>query len=54
MPVADVAKALHAMNRAYLSELVASEQGIVQRAAVEALWTIWVRTTWAEPSAKRD
>lgn len=48
MPVEDVARALHAMNRAYLLELVASDRGIDRDAAVEALWTVWVRTTWAD------
>lgn len=49
MPVEDVARAPHAMNRAYLAELVASDTGIDRNVAVEALWTVWVRTTWIEP-----
>lgn len=49
MPVADVARALHAMNRAYLLELVASDRRIDRDAAVEALWTVWVRTTRIDP-----
>lgn len=49
MPVEDVARALHAMNRAYLAELAASEAGIDRGSAVEALWTVWVRTVWIDP-----
>jgi AcrR family transcriptional regulator len=51
MPVQDVARALHAMNRAYLAELVTSEAGIDRDRAVEALWTVWVRTTLRDPDS---
>lgn len=54
MPVEHVARALHAMNRAYLSELVGADTGIDRHVAVEALWTVWVRTTWIDPENRRQ
>lgn len=51
MPVEGVAAALHAMNRAYLTGLIAHNGEINQSAAVEVLWTVWARTTLREPPA---
>jgi AcrR family transcriptional regulator len=46
MPARDVAEALNAMNRAYLLGLVARDPKFDREAALEALWTVWRRTTW--------
>lgn len=46
MPVHDVAHALTAMNRRYLLDLVARDPDFDRDAALEALWTVWSRTTW--------
>jgi AcrR family transcriptional regulator len=46
MPVRDVAQALNAMNRQYLLDLVARDPNFDREAALEALWTVWKRTTW--------
>jgi AcrR family transcriptional regulator len=46
MPVHDVARALTAMNGNYLLDLVRQDPAFDEAAAVEALWTVWSRTTW--------
>jgi len=46
MPVRDVARALTAMNGNYLLDLVARDPDFDEAAALEALWTVWSRTTW--------
>lgn len=46
MPVHDVARALTAMNGNYLLDLVARDPDFDEAAALEALWTVWSRTTW--------
>jgi len=46
MPVREVARALTAMNANYLLELVARDPSFDADAALEALWTVWMRTTW--------
>lgn len=43
-----VARALAAMNRAFLLELIATGPDFDREAAVDALWTVWSRTTWPE------
>lgn len=48
MPVREVARALHAMNRSYLLDLVSADPDFDREMAVEALWTVWVRTTWID------
>lgn len=48
MPVHDVARALTAMNASYMLELVARDPDFDPDAALEALWTVWSRTTWPE------
>ncbi len=46
MPVHDVARALTAMNGNYLLDLVRQDPAFDEAAALEALWTVWSRTTW--------
>jgi AcrR family transcriptional regulator len=46
MPVLDVARALTAMNARYLLDLIARDPEFDTDAALEALWTVWRRTTW--------
>lgn len=46
MPVRDVTRALTHMNANYLLDLVAHGPEFDTDAAIEALWTVWVRTTW--------
>jgi AcrR family transcriptional regulator len=46
MPVRDVAEALHAMTRHYLLDLVARDLNFDRDRALEALMTVWSRTTW--------
>jgi AcrR family transcriptional regulator len=46
MPVREVSRALTAMNGAYLLDLVAHDPDFDADAALEALWTVWTRTTW--------
>jgi AcrR family transcriptional regulator len=46
MPVREVARALTAMNAHYLLELVARDPSFDADAALEALWAVWMRTTW--------
>ena len=46
MPVRDVAEALHAMNRQYLLDLVARDPNFDRDRALNALMTVWTRTTW--------
>jgi AcrR family transcriptional regulator len=46
MPVRDVAEALHAMNRQYLLDLVARDPNFDTEQALDALMTVWTRTTW--------
>jgi TetR/AcrR family transcriptional regulator, ethionamide resistance regulator len=46
MPVRDVAEALHAMNRQYLLELVARDPNFDRDRTLNALMTVWTRTTW--------
>jgi AcrR family transcriptional regulator len=48
MPVADVVRALANMNVQYLLDLVALEPEFDEDAALEALWTVWRRTTWPQ------
>src|SRR3954468_9503865 len=48
MPVADVVRALANMNVQYLLHLVALDPGFDEDAALEALWTVWRRTTWPQ------
>src|SRR3954468_4809299 len=48
MPVADVVRALANMNVQYLPDLVALAPGFDEDAALEALWTVWRRTTWPQ------
>jgi AcrR family transcriptional regulator len=50
MPVRDVTGALTQMNANYLLDLVARDPEFDPDAALEALWTVWSRTTW--PSAR--
>jgi AcrR family transcriptional regulator len=45
---AEVARALAAMNGAYLLDLVARDPEFDTEAAVDALYTVWSRTTWPE------
>lgn len=54
MPVEGVASALHAMNRAYLADLVANGKAIDRAEAVEVLWTVWARTTLCEPPPRES
>jgi TetR/AcrR family transcriptional regulator, ethionamide resistance regulator len=49
LPVHDVAQALTAMNRQYLLDLIARDPDFDRDAALEALWTVWMRTTWPDP-----
>ena len=51
LPVADVARALTAMNGTYLLDLVARDPAFDEAAALDALWTVWSRTTWPATSA---
>jgi hypothetical protein len=44
--VADVAEALTAMTSRYLLNLVARDPAFDSEAALDALWTVWMRTTW--------
>lgn len=46
MPVRDVAEALHVMTRHYLLELVARDLHFDRDRALNALMTVWTRTTW--------
>jgi AcrR family transcriptional regulator len=46
MPVRDVAHALSVMNARYLLDLCARDPRFDAEAALEALWTVWTRTTW--------
>jgi AcrR family transcriptional regulator len=46
MPVLDVTHALTQMNAHYLLDLVARDPQFDPDAALEALWTVWMRTTW--------
>lgn len=46
MPVQDVTRALTQMNANYLLDLVARDPEFDPHAALEALWTVWARTTW--------
>jgi len=46
MPVRDVTRALTAMNGHYLLDLIARDPEFDADAALEALWTVWMRTTW--------
>jgi hypothetical protein len=46
MPVSDVAEALDAMNRQYLLDLVARDPNFDRDRALNALMTVWTRTTW--------
>jgi AcrR family transcriptional regulator len=46
MPVRDVTRALTQMNANYLLDLVARDEEFDPDVAVEALWTVWARTTW--------
>lgn len=46
MPVRDVAAALHAMNLHYLLDLVARDPTFDRDRALDALMTVWRRTTW--------
>ena len=46
LPVLEVARALAAMNARYLLELVARNPEFDVAAALDALWTVWSRTTW--------
>jgi AcrR family transcriptional regulator len=48
MPVREVVHALTAMNGRYLLDLVAADARFDVDAALEALWTVWTRTTWPE------
>jgi AcrR family transcriptional regulator len=48
MPVHAVVHALTAMNGRYLLDLVADDASFDADAALEALWTVWTRTTWPE------
>ena len=49
MPVHDVARALTAMNGSFLLDLVARDREFDEAPALEALWTVWSRTTWPQP-----
>jgi hypothetical protein len=46
MPVPEVTRALTQMNAHYLLDLVARDPEFDADAALEALWTVWTRTTW--------
>ena len=46
MPVHDVARALTAMNGNFLLDLVRRDPAFDEEVALEALWTVWSRTTW--------
>jgi AcrR family transcriptional regulator len=46
LPALEVARALAAMNARYLLELVDRDPAFDVDAAIEALWTVWSRTTW--------
>lgn len=46
LPAREVARALAAMNARYLLELVARDPTFDVDSALEALWTVWSRTTW--------
>jgi AcrR family transcriptional regulator len=46
MPVPEVTRALTQMNAHYLLDLVARDPNFDADAALEALWTVWTRTTW--------
>lgn len=46
MSVRDVAEALHAMNRQYLLDQVARDPNFDRDRALNALMTVWTRTTW--------
>ena len=48
MPVPDVVRALANMNVQYLLDLVALDPEFDTDAALEALWTVWRRTTWPQ------
>jgi AcrR family transcriptional regulator len=48
LPVVEVARALTAMNRGYLLDLLAHDLDFDREAAVEALWTVWASTTWPD------
>ncbi|MGZ4278495.1 MAG: TetR/AcrR family transcriptional regulator [Solirubrobacteraceae bacterium] len=52
MPVREVARALTNMNGHYLLDLVAHDPAFDEQAAVEALWTVWTRTTWPDAQAR--
>jgi len=51
MPVREVTKALTAMNRHYLLDLIARDPQFDAEVALEALWTVWMRTTWPPAGA---
>jgi AcrR family transcriptional regulator len=46
MPVLEVTRALTQMNAGYLLDLVRHDPGFDPDLALEALWTVWARTTW--------
>jgi AcrR family transcriptional regulator len=46
MRVPEVTRALTRMNAHYLLDLVARDSEFDTDAALEALWTVWTRTTW--------
>jgi AcrR family transcriptional regulator len=46
MPVPEVTRALTQMNAHYLLDLAARDPHFDTDAALEALWTVWTRTTW--------
>jgi AcrR family transcriptional regulator len=48
MPLVEVTRALTVMNGNYLLELIARDPDFDADAALEALWTIWTRTTWPQ------
>jgi len=45
-----LAQALTATNSRYLLNLVARDPEFDADAALEALWTVWTRTTWRRPN----
>jgi AcrR family transcriptional regulator len=48
MATLEVARALTAMNGNYLLDLIRHDPGFDTEVALEALWTVWMRTTWPE------